>query len=75
MCQSALAESDGCSDVAADIEEIEQRRPINKDMDVIYILTPQSHIVDCLVADFDRRRYRRTFLFWTSSMQLVYGCC
>ena len=54
-------------DAAADIEEIEQRRSVNRDMDVIYILTPQSHIVDCLLADFESRRYRRTFLFWTSS--------
>jgi syntaxin-binding protein 1 len=36
-------------------------------MDVIYFLTPEPYIVDCIMADFERRRYRRTFLLWTSS--------
>lgn len=37
---------------------------MNQDMDAIYILSPQPHIVDCLKADFERRRYRRAFLVW-----------
>jgi syntaxin-binding protein 1 len=45
---------------------------MNKDMDAIYILTPEPHIVDCIMADFERRRYRRTFLFWTSSTPVQY---
>jgi len=39
---------------------------MNETMDAIYILSPQPHIVDCLLADFDRGRYRRAFLVWTS---------
>lgn len=39
---------------------------MNKDMDVIYLLTPETHIVECLLADFDRRRYRGAYLLWTS---------
>jgi len=39
---------------------------MNPGMDAIYLLTPQAHIVDCLMADFERRRYRRAFLIWTS---------
>lgn len=39
---------------------------MNPDMDAIYILTPKEHIVGCLMADFERRRYRRSFLVWTS---------
>ena len=35
-------------------------------MDVIYILSPEPHIVDCLMADFERRRYRKTLLVWTA---------
>lgn len=35
-------------------------------MDAIYLLSPQPHIVDCLIADFDKRRYARSFLVWTS---------
>lgn len=37
-------------------------------MDAIYILSPQPHIVDCLLADFERRRYRRGFIIWISSL-------
>lgn len=37
---------------------------MNPDMDAIYILSPKPHIVDCLMADFERRRYRKTFLVW-----------
>ena len=39
---------------------------MNKDMDAVYILSPLPHIVDCLMADFERRRYGRSFLIWTS---------
>lgn len=49
-----------------DIEKIEERRPMNKDMDAVYLLSPLPHIVDCLLADFDRRRYRRAFILWTA---------
>jgi syntaxin-binding protein 1 len=49
-----------------DIERIEEKREMNPDMDAIYILSPQPHIVDCLIADFERRRYRKTFLVWTA---------
>lgn len=37
---------------------------MNPTMDAIYILSPQPHIVDCLLADFDRRRYKKSFLVW-----------
>ena len=49
-----------------DIERIEERREMNPDMDAIYILSPLPHIVDCLMADFERRRYRKSFLVWTA---------
>lgn len=39
---------------------------MNPDMDAIYLLSPQPHIVDCLMADFERRRYRKSFLVWTA---------
>ena len=53
-----------------DIEQIEDRRPMNLEMDVIYILSPLPHIVDCLVADLERHRYRRSYIIWTSSKDL-----
>ncbi|KAL9598316.1 MAG: hypothetical protein Q9179_003958 [Wetmoreana sp. 5 TL-2023] len=52
-----------------DIEQIENRRPINKEMDAVYLLSPLPHILDCLMADLERRRYRRTFLIWTSLLR------
>lgn len=30
------------------------------------MLSPQAHIVDCLLADFDRGRYRKSYLVWIS---------
>ena len=49
-----------------DVEQIEHRRPMNPETDALYILSPLPHIVDCLMADFERRRYRRAYLVWTS---------
>ena len=48
------------------MEQIEDRRPMNQEMDAVYILSPQPHIVDCLMVDLERRRYRRSFIIWTS---------
>ena len=39
---------------------------MNPETDALYILSPLPHIVDCLMADFERRRYRRAYLVWTS---------
>ena len=39
---------------------------MNQEMDAIYILSPQMHIVDCLMADLERHRYRRSYIIWTS---------
>ncbi|KAJ5629867.1 hypothetical protein N7528_003524 [Penicillium herquei] len=50
----------------SNVEQIEHRRPSNPDMDALYILSPESWIVDCLMADFEVGRYRRAFLVWTS---------
>ncbi|EDN03095.1 conserved hypothetical protein [Histoplasma mississippiense (nom. inval.)] len=43
------------------------RRPMNKDLDAVYILSPLPHIVDCVMADFERRRYKKSFLISTLS--------
>lgn len=45
---------------------IMDKREMEPDMDAIYLLSPQPHVVDCLMADFERRRYRRSFLVWTA---------
>lgn len=34
-------------------------------MDAIYILSPESYVVECLLADFQVRRYRKSYLVWT----------
>ncbi len=58
-------EASGNAKQCPDIERIEDRREPNPDMDAIYFLSPQPHIVECLLADFDRRRYRKAYLLWT----------
>lgn len=52
--------------MSAAIELIEARREPNPEMDAIYLLSPEPHIVECLLADFELRRYRRGFLVWTN---------
>ncbi|EKG12119.1 Sec1-like protein [Macrophomina phaseolina MS6] len=66
LIDNVVNEDDILNENITNIELITDRRPMNKDMDVIYILSPQPHIVDCVMADFERRRYRKTYLIWTS---------
>ena len=48
------------------IERIEERRESNPEMDAVYFLSPEPQIVDCLLADFEMRRYRKSFIVWLS---------
>ncbi|KAL9529198.1 Protein transport protein [Sphaerulina musiva] len=48
------------------IELITDRRSTNRDADAIYLISPQAYIVDCIMADFEKRKYRRSHLVWTS---------
>ncbi|KAL1638289.1 syntaxin binding protein 1 [Neofusicoccum ribis] len=66
LIDNVVNEDDILNENITNIEVITDRRPMNKDMDVVYILSPQPHIVDCIMADFERRRYRKTYLIWTS---------
>ncbi|KAF2838703.1 syntaxin-binding protein-like protein 2 [Patellaria atrata CBS 101060] len=66
LVDNVVKEDDILNENITNIEQIEDRRPMNKDMDAIYLLSPLPHIVDCIMADFERRRYRRSFLIWTS---------
>ncbi|KAK0994455.1 syntaxin binding protein 1 [Friedmanniomyces endolithicus] len=53
------------------IEQITDRRPTNRDVEAIYLLTPQPWIVDCLMADFEKRKYRKAHLVWMSLLHPV----
>ncbi|CAK7268857.1 hypothetical protein SEPCBS119000_003274 [Sporothrix epigloea] len=66
IIDNVVKEDDILNKTIANIECIEERREMNPTMDAIYILSPKPHIVDCLLADLNRRRYRRAFLVWTS---------
>ncbi|KAJ5042361.1 uncharacterized protein L3040_004911 [Drepanopeziza brunnea f. sp. 'multigermtubi'] len=66
IIDNVVKEDDILNENIANIERIEERREMNPDMDAIYLLSPQPHIVDCLLADFERRRYRKSFLVWTA---------
>lgn len=54
-----------------DVEQIEDRRLANPGMDALYFLSPQTHILDCLLADFERRRYRKSHIVWTSGQRAI----
>ncbi|KAI8624548.1 Sec1 family protein [Xylariaceae sp. FL1651] len=66
IIDNAVKEDDILNHNIANIERIEERREMNPTMDAIYLLSPQPHIVDCLIADIERRRYKRCFLVWTA---------
>jgi len=38
---------------------------MNPEMDAIYILSPEPHIVECLLLDLQKRRYRSPKVFFT----------
>lgn len=63
---SAVLERAGYLLIPGDIENIMEKRDMNTSMDAIYLLSPEPHIVDCLMADFERRRYQKAYIVWTS---------
>ncbi|KAH7016915.1 Sec1-like protein [Ilyonectria destructans] len=65
IIDNAVKEDDILNNNIATIERIEDRRDPNPEMDAIYILSPESFAVECLLADFEMRRYRSYFLVWT----------
>ncbi|PHH74303.1 hypothetical protein CDD83_4591 [Cordyceps sp. RAO-2017] len=66
IIDNAVKEDDILNINIATIERIEDRREPNPEMDAIYLLSPEPHIVECLLADFESRRYNRAFLLWTN---------
>ncbi|SLM39447.1 sec1 family superfamily [Lasallia pustulata] len=66
LMDTVVKEDDVLEEHVTNIERIEDRRLPHPEMDAVYLLSPQPHIVDCLMADFERRRYRRSYLIWTS---------
>ena len=55
----------------ADVEQIEDRRIGNPKLDALYFLSPQTHILDCLLADFELRRYQKSYIVWTSGQRAI----
>ncbi|KAF3897266.1 Sec1 family superfamily [Trichophyton interdigitale] len=69
LIDNAVKEDDILNENVTNIEQIEHRRPMNKETDALYILSALPHIVDCVMADLERRRYRQYFLVWTSNLE------
>ncbi|CCF33574.1 Sec1 family protein [Colletotrichum higginsianum] len=65
ILDNVVKEDDILNHNIANIERIEQKRDMNPEMDAIYILSPQENIVEILVNDFERRRYKQAYLVWT----------
>ncbi|KAL5339021.1 Sec1-like protein [Aspergillus crustosus] len=66
LIDNAVKEDDILNLNVTNIEQIEERRQSNQPIDALYILSALPHIVDCVLADFERRRYRKSYLVWTS---------
>lgn len=65
LVTNVLKEDDIISEKIAEIVHIEDKRVTNRDMDAIYLLSPEPHIVDCIMADFEHRRYAGAIVLWT----------
>jgi syntaxin-binding protein 1 len=65
LLDNILKEDDILNENITNIETLESKRQ-KQDMDAIYILSPLPYVVDCIMADFERRRYRSCILLWTS---------
>ncbi|KAL4808699.1 Sec1-like protein [Aspergillus unguis] len=66
LIDNAVNEDDILNLNVTNIEQIEHRRKSNQPMDALYILSALPHITDCVLADFERKRYRKSYLVWTS---------
>ncbi|KAH8880667.1 Sec1 family protein [Thozetella sp. PMI_491] len=69
IVDNVVKEDDILNQNIANIEMIEEKREMNPSMDAIYLLSPQPHIVDCFLADIERRRYKKSFLVWTAVLE------
>ncbi|KAI3392282.1 hypothetical protein diail_5919 [Diaporthe ilicicola] len=69
IIDNVVKEDDVLNQNIANIERIEDRRDMNPTMDAIYFVSPMAHIVDCLLADFDRRRYQKSFVVLTDLLE------
>ncbi|KAK3353045.1 Sec1 family protein [Lasiosphaeria hispida] len=73
IIDNTVKEDDILNQNIANIELIEDRREPNPTMDAIYFLSPQPHILECLLADFERRRYRKAFIVWAGILNPELG--
>ncbi|KAF2483183.1 Sec1-like protein [Neohortaea acidophila] len=69
LIDNVLEEDAILNENITNIEDITDRRPTNRDVDALYFLTPKEHIVDCLMADFQKRKYHRSHLVWTALLR------
>lgn len=68
LIYNAAKEDDILNCNITNIDFIEDRRQSLSDTDAIYLLSPLPHVVECLKADLNRKRYRRAHLIWTSQL-------
>ncbi|KAK0377201.1 Sec1 family protein, partial [Colletotrichum limetticola] len=79
IIDNVVKEDDILNNNIANIERIEQKRDMNPEMDAIYILSPKENIVEILINDFERRRYKEAYLVWTGVLdprirRMIDGC-
>ncbi|TEA18439.1 Protein transport protein sec1 [Colletotrichum sidae] len=69
VIDNVVKEDDILNNNIANIERIEEKRDMNPEMDAIYILSPKENIAEILVNDFERRRYKQSYLVWTGVLE------
>lgn len=73
LLYNAVKEDDILNCNIIGIERLEDRRQEQPETDAIYLLSPLPHIVEALKADLSRRRYKKGFLIWTSTLPRPLG--
>ncbi|KAF3767417.1 Sec1-like protein [Cryphonectria parasitica EP155] len=68
LLDNTVKEDDILNINIANIERLEEKRDANPGMSAIYLLSPQQHIVETLVADLEKQRYQRAHLLWINTL-------
>ena len=68
IVDNVAKEDDILNENVTNIEQVEHKRSLSRDTDAVYLISPLPYIVDCIMADFERRRYRKCYLIWTSEL-------
>ncbi|KAI9893092.1 MAG: vacuolar sorting protein VPS33/slp1 [Vezdaea aestivalis] len=66
ILDNVIKEDEILNENVTHVERIEERRKGDATLDALYFISPEPHIVDCLMADFESSRYKASHILWTA---------